>query len=532
MSYYSTARCALRRAIWILNQLFWEQLVSPIAGNVTRMGVLTIRSRIVRTPSPLLMSTLLTERTVDGAILSGNSDESWAKFTLKKGLPIDGGKRLAIENEEHTLSGFSGEIPSGYGKGVKTMLYEDNTILKVDGKTSVQRMEYHEHQADRAGHHYDLVVSGVKPKCQQFEINVVRGPCKGRYAFVTTAKGILVTSMVDNGIRIPKPDYTLRKEDLLTEIDPARVIIERKIDGSLGNAAIKDYRVMFRSHRESAETYYDKLPALEFIDNKSKFFTSRLLYPGPSLDKTVFRGELSHPEGSARVSGILNSLAPNARVIQKQRGPVKFFVWDIVRYKGRDVSSLPYSERRALYKRLVAEIRQVNKCWDVVEEMPKGMTPKEFYEHIISDPLPMGEGVVIKPIDSALPKWDKIKLTGFGYFKLAGVLPGEGKYAGTVGRLLVENPENGATGEVGSLSVPDDFRKWMWENKEDLIGQTVKVRSQEITQRGVPRAGTFIGFHNGEIDLLMAAEANAAGTNRTSKEVMYAMKSATGWRRK
>lgn len=524
---------AIRRLAWVGSQLFWKQVIPVYVGAISKVvtGALT-ENVLPKTDSPFLITQLFQVKTVDGAVLSSVLPQrAWAKYAMRKELPTNG-KILAVENEPHMADDFSGEIESGYGKGVKTLLLSDSVVLKVGGKTSVQKINYHVHDAHRAGRHYDIVVTGVLPGTKQWEVNIPRGTYAGRYAFITTPQGVLVNHMTDNGLRMPKPSYTLRKEDLLLEVDPSKVIVERKIDGSLGNAHIQGQRVAFRSHREGGDTYYDRLPAVEFLNNASPSAISRLLYPGPKLTGTVFQGELAHPDGSARVSGILNSLAPNARAIQEKRGPVRYFVWDILKYRGRDVSSKPYQERRALCEKLVADIRRVNKSWDVVERMPNGEHPRAFYDRVTKDPLPWGEGVVVKPRDIAAQKWDKMKMVGFGYFKLHDILPGEGKYVNSVGRLVVQNPENGAIGEVGSLSVPDEFRDWMWSNRQDLIGQTVKVRSQEVTARGVPRAGVFYGFHNGEVNLLMAAEAAAAGTGRDPHEVMYAMKSAAGWRRK
>jgi hypothetical protein len=519
---------------WVLNQLFWQQLFPVASGIVSQATVKTIREEVLpRTASPFITEHLLRTETIDGAVIAGLlPNKAWAKYAIPKGLPTNGQRTLAIENEPHEVNDFDGEIKDGYGKGTKTLLLSDNAIVKVEGRTSVQKLNYHIHDADRAGRHYDLVVTGVKPGTKQWELNIVRGDLKGRYAFVTTAKGILVTPMVDRGIRIPKPNYTLRQEPLLEQLDPSQVVIERKIDGSLGNAAIDDFRATFRSHRDGGETYYDKLPAVEWIKNESPFFTSRWIYPGPKISGTVFQGELVHPEGAARVSGILNSLAPNARAIQRQRGTVSYYVWDIVKLRGRDVSKLPYEQRRQLYRQLVREIRTVNKSWHCVDEMGSDETPKSFYDRVTKDPLPWGEGVVIKWRNEAASDWDKIKMAGFGYFKLVDIIEGDGKYAGSVGRILVENPTNGARGEVGSLSIPDEFRQWIWDNRDFLIGQTVKVRSQEITQRGVPRAGVLYGFHDSEVDLLMTAEASVAGTGRDPKSVVYAMKSAAGWKRK
>lgn len=547
----------VRRLAWIGNQLFWTQILPNAVGPITKPIIAAAKGKF-DTTSPYLTGNLFTSQAIDGAIREGATPtKAWAKYALPKGLPVEGGKVLAIENEPHLVNDFNGVISEGYGKGTKTLLLAQPITVKVQSKTFVGRINYHVHDADKAGLHYDLVVEGIKPGTKQWEMNIPNGPFKGRYALVTTNRGMIVTKMTDQGVVMPKPQYTLRPEEVLKDINPITHIVERKIDGSLGNAHIQDYRVAFRSHREGGETYYDRLPAIEFIQNKSPFAIARLVYPGPKLSGTVLQGELFHPDGAARVSGILNSLPANARAIQNQRGPVKFAVWNILRYKGRDVSSLPYDNRRALYERVVGEIRQVNRNWSVIEKLDYPIearralakasgpledfdewtrtcleTPLKFYERVTSDPLPYGEGIVVKPRDSVIQKWDKLKMTGFHYFKLDEILPGEGKYANSVGRLVVSNPSNGAVGEVGSLSVPDDFRLWMWNNRDDLVGQTVKVRTQEITNRGVPRAGVFYGFHNGEVDLLMQAESMAAGSDRDPKSIMYAMKSANGWRRK
>lgn len=504
----------------------------PVASGIASKTIgNAVKAKIPTSRTPFLATKILSRITVDGAVLESLTPLSaWAKYALPKGLPTEG-RVLAIENDPHLVDDFDGVIGEGYGKGRKTLLLSTTVIAKVQGRTFPAKVNYHIHEADRAGVHYDIVVEGIKPGTEQWEINIPSGSYKGRYAFIKTGPiGSIVTRMKDQGVLIPKPAYTLRKEELLPAIDLTKVIVERKIDGSLGNASVQDSRVYFRSHREGGETYYDRLPTLEFLRNESSFALSRYIYPGPNISGTVFQGELSHPDGAARVSGILNSLPQNARFIQQVRGPVRFYVWDILKYKGRDVSTWPYSERRALYERVVKEIRLVNKYWDVVEAL-KDESPKEFYERVTNDPLPWGEGIVIKPRDLSDQKWDKLKMTGFGYFKLVDILPGEGKYANNVGRLLVENTENGAKGEVGSLAVPDDFRNWMWNHRSDLVGEVVKVRSQEVTARGVPRAGVFYGFHDSDVDLLMAAEAKAAGTDRSPKEVMYAMKSAAGWRK-
>lgn len=534
----STVKRLFRKATWVARGAFWDYAIPIVAGNVTTIGTKTVIQRLSpNAPTRFATGRALVQRAVDGAVLSGPSQDAWAKYTLPKGLPGPGQKFLVIENDPHTLDDFDGIIKEGYGKGTKSLLLSETGIVKVKGLSRPGRINYHLHDAERAGQHYDLVVEGVRSGTPQWELNIPRGAYKGRYAFITTVRGMLVIPMNDEGLVVPKPSYTLRPEEFLSKINPKIHIVERKIDGSLGNAYIGENRVAFRSHREGGQTYYDRLPALEFIENNSPFLLSRVVYPRPPLNGTVLRGELAHQDGSARVSGILNSLPDNARAIQQIRGPVDYYVWDISKYKGRDVSHKAYVERRALYQQAVKEIRVLNKHWHTIEALDGSgriiETPEEFYRRVTSEPLPWGEGIVIKLMTSPTPKWDKLKMTGFGYFRLVEILPGdEGKYANSAGRLVVENTANGAKGEVGSLSVPNEYRQWMWNNREHLIGQTVKVRSQEVTLRGVPRAGVFYGFHNGEVDLLMQAESMAGGDPAGTQEMVYKLKSAAGWRKK
>ncbi len=561
----------VRQVAWVGKQLFWAQ-VFPMASNiVTKAAVDAVKVRVFpQQKSPFITGKFLQLQTVDGAVRGVTSSRAWAKYAIPKGLPEEGGRNLAIENEPHFVDDFDGEIEEGYGKGTKTLLFTGPAAVKVEGKTFIGKVNYHVHKTARSGgrEHYDIVVEGIKPGTKQWEINIPNGNLRGRYAFISAGQGTIVTRMKDQGLQIPKPDYTLRKDELLLATNPSETIVERKIDGSLGNANVQGQRVAFRSHREGGQTYYDRLPALEFIRNNSPFFFSRRLYAGPNLTGTVFQGELTHPDGSARVSGILNSLPQNARLIQQKRGDVKYAVWDILKYKGKDVSGLPYSERRALYEKAVNEIRSVNRNWSVVEMLDGEVgranldwvekngiwpakdvalmrenyekwaaenleTPKQFYERIIRDPLPMGEGVVLKPRNATAQKWDKVKITEIQHFKLDDILEGEGKYKGSAGKMVVENPANGAKGELGSLAVPDEYRQWIFDNRDFLVGQDVKARVQAMTNRGAPRAGVFLEFGSGsEADLLMAAETAAIGTDKTPHEMLYAMKSAAGWRRK
>lgn len=520
----------------------------------------TVTKALGRTPSRWLTRNLWSIRTVDGAVLGGIApSQAGAKYTLPKGLPKASSKVLAIENEPHTVDGFSGVIPAGYGKGTKTLLADETVAVKIGTKMFLSRMNYHYHEADVAGPHFDLVVADVPPGTEQWELNIPRGEFKGRYAFVKTAKGMICVPMNDEGLTLAKPPYQLKAQEFLEragrenqttilvpgrrikdvvipDLKPEQWISEQKIDGSLANFVVGKGRAVFHSHRPTGETYYDRIPQLEDLHNHSRFWTSRKLLPYPDLEGTAGTVELVHPDGVSRVAGVLNALPERAQEIQRLRGPVKAYTWELVSYKGKDVSDLPYVQRRYLAEKVVGDIRQFNSNWNMIQKAKPGENPVAFYNRIALLPLPYGEGVVVK--DATAPAgetWFKVKQVDFADLELIEVLPGSGKYAESVGRLLVRNPENGALGEVGSFAITDEQRDWIWQHRDLVHGATVKVRVQELTSRGAPRAGVFMGFHEGkgntEAGLMMYSESLAGGDQEQMMRTKYALIAAQGWRR-
>ena len=462
-----------------------------------------IQSLLPVPTTPWASAALVSEKTIDGAIVGGFAARAGAKYAIPKGLPQQGSRALAIENEPHEVDGYSGEITEGYGKGTKTLLADETVIVKIAGKSLVSRMNYHVHDADRAGLHYDLVVRDVPPGTKEWELNIPRGPYKGRFAFRETERGMMVIPMKDRGVALPKPDYNLRSEDWLKSLpasDTRNYVIERKYDGSLSNTEISEsYRAAFRSHREGGETYYDRLPALEFLTNQSPFATLRILDPGPNLAGTIIKGELVHKDGVSRVSGILNSHPEKARIVQEKRGPVEFYAWDVVRIKNRDVSKLPEWQRRELLESLVQQIRMYNKHWHIAERYD-GNDPITFYHQIVSDSrgLPYSEGIVLKPREDPVGgRWLKVKNRDFTDLVVVSISPSPPgtKYSSSAAVMVMEDPRTGTQGEVGSFAISDAERQWIYDHKDELIGAVAKVSVQEMTDAGAPRAGIFHGWH-------------------------------------
>jgi hypothetical protein len=403
---------------------------------------------LLGTPEPLgtrqlALNRALQKKAVDGALLTGpRTCKEYAKFTLKKGLPTKQRPRaMAIENAPHSVDDFDGVIKEGYGKGEKRLIYSGNGVITVRRSRQLGRINVHEHDAEKAGFHYDFVAEGVEPHTNSFEVNVPNGALKGRYAFrqVFEENRYLVVRMKDESALVAKPDIHLKSPDFLKTLRESGrpVSVEWKDDGSLANVAIHNLRAVYRSHRPEGEPYYDKLPAIEDLHNRSPVWLARTLFPGPEQEGTVLRGELHHPDGAARVGGILNALPEKSMRIQQERGPVEFYAWDIAKFKGGDVSQTPYGQRRELYEGVIEEVRLFNRHLHVVAAMPEGGDPVEFYRAIINDPrgLPWSEGVVVKYRDSA-DQWFKVKANDTLDVKVVRCIEGAGKFAGSLGAMV------------------------------------------------------------------------------------------------
>jgi len=500
---------------------------------------------LLGTPEPLgtqhlALNRVLRRKSTDGALLAGpRMPNEYAKFTLKKGLPTEQRpKAMAIENQPHSVDDFDGTIREGYGKGGKRLIYSGVGVITVAGSRQLGKINVHEHNAKRAGFHYDFVAAGVDPHTESFEVNIPNGALKGRYAFRQTFENnqYLVVRMKDQSVIVAKPDIHLKPPEFLVTLRQSGrpVTVEWKDDGSLTNVAIHNLRAVYRSHRPEGEPYYDKLPAIEDLRNRSPVWLARRLFPGPEQEGTVLRGELHHPDGAARVGGILNALPEKSIRIQQERGPVEFYAWDIAKFKGKDLSQMPYGQRRELYEAVVAEIRLFNRHLHVVPAMPEDGDPVEFYRAIIHDPrgLPWSEGVIVKYRDAA-DDWFKAKANDTLDVKVIRCLEGAGKFAGSLGAMVVEGP-TGVESEIGSFQLTNEQRRWIWQHRDLLTGQIAEVRALTVNESGAIRAGVFVRFHptKSEQGLLLYSESLAGSTDPDmSRPMMYRLKSSAGWRR-
>lgn len=122
-------------------------------------------------------------------------------------------------------------------------------------------------------------------------------------------------------------------------------------------------------------------------------------------------------------------------------------------------------------------------------------TPKDVQKAAKSYIKDGFEGAVLKDMDSCyafrrMKDWTKIKQFDTSDYKVVGIEEGKGKFLGTFGKFLVRGPKGKVSG-VGS-GISNAQRAEFWKLGKKLIGKTIEVKHQGVSQDGGLRFPTFV----------------------------------------
>lgn len=140
-----------------------------------------------------------------------------------------------------------------------------------------------------------------------------------------------------------------------------------------------------------------------------------------------------------------------------------------------------YRERRELMSKFAysASVRLV--------ESFGGITPNDAFRRFVSQGF---EGAMVKDVDAPYSQgkrsnaWLKVKAVDAEDCPVVSVHEGEGRLAGTMGHVVVEN--NGRLVRVGG-GFTDEQRRTIWENRDTVIGSFLEVTFQSRTPDGSMR---------------------------------------------
>ena len=394
---------------------------------------------------------------------------SWAIPTR---LPGPGEAIWAIQQPTHTIEymDFEGEIPAGYGAGG----------VKLHERAPAE-------------------VLNATPGHISFNLYDSRGPRE----FVLHRIGDTMWKFMNRtptraALNVPegKPDYK--------QIDPEHVqfgndaqVMSAKIDDSHNLFVFPNAgkRVRVFSHRVPKRSGHDT----NLIEHTDKVPELRMVTVPSGMGDSVFRGGVYaiHPKtGKATdahiLGGLLNSDVWASREKQKEHGELRSVLYDVERYRGKDVSKAPYAQKLALLRKVVEAIPAFHLPPMAFDERSK----RRLLSDIGSGKLPhTKEGVVLWDLKEGKPP-TKVKFKKEHDVYVRRFFAGEGKYRGrgVGGFEYSHTPEGPIVGKVGT-GLSDALRSDMHQHPERYLGAVGVVEAMERYKGGALRAPAFKNWH-------------------------------------
>jgi hypothetical protein len=388
-------------------------------------------------------------------------DKNIAHSWVIKSLPGEQTRILAIRQPTHTTKymDFEGKIESGYGKGTVKKVYDkDVHVLYANDKK-------------------------IKMVLPEGEFTMLK-PEK----FKDTDWLMIRNKPIKNPIT-DKPQYKVITKPL--DFSDKNKVLQPKVDGA---NAIFDLRseAMNRiySYRTSKKT---GMP----IDHSHQVPGLRDLEIPKSLDGTVLRGELyatknGKPLPAETIGGILNSKLDESLKKQKELGKLKPYIFDIVKYKGKDVSEEPYAAKYDLLKSVQKKLPQLR----VAETAFTSSAKQKLVDAIKSGNHPKTvEGVIEWDLTKSTGDPKKLKFRDTHDVYIREIFPAisgvSGKEKDEAGGFKYSWTKNGPI--VGNVGTGFDKlkRQDMWKNKNNYVGKVARVKSQQKYKSGSLRAPSF-----------------------------------------
>jgi len=204
------------------------------------------------------------------------------------------------------------------------------------------------------------------------------------------------------------------------------------------------------------------------------------------------RGQVVPPQ---ELGGLLNATIEHSLAKQKETGvSIKNMLYDI-QQRGKeqiDPAVTPYAERRKMIQEIMQHLPQ--DTFGLSEEATTPETAQKLWQSILDKQHPLThEGVVIHPPTG---KPIKAKPMEESDVHITDVFPGAGRLQGTSAGGFGYSLEPGGdrVGEVGT-GLTDELRRQLWTDRDDYVGRTARIRSQEQHPSGAWRAPSLIAMH-------------------------------------
>jgi hypothetical protein len=399
---------------------------------------------------------------------------SWAIPKAK--LPEAGERLLAVQQplHEYSYKDFEGDIKEGYGKGT-VKLDKQGKVLVTDKTDSAIYLTI---ISDR----YPTRLVLIRPK----EWN--------------SKDWLLINNTPTKPIDYQK--IHMKQLHGLSEIErflekhkDQRIFASPKIDGAHVIVVIKNGKLDVYSYRIS------KVHGANIIHTERIFTIIPRVPLANKYDGTILKGELYGIYKNDRsvvpvniLSGILNSNIYKSYLDMLKRGIVlKIGLFDIYQYGKQyiDPENVSYQDRIKLLEEILDNLDKSR--FEIIYPVEGKDEIIKLWHSVSSKQHPLTEeGIVIYP-EKGLPL--KVKSLKEKDVYIRDIYRGTGKYENAAGGFMYSlTPDGPIVGNVGT-GFDDEFRKELWENKEDYIGRRARVKFIEQLPSGALRAPVFLSLH-------------------------------------
>jgi len=494
-----------------------------------------------------------TTKHYDMRLQEGKNAHSW----VIRSLPGEKNKLLAIQQPTHRSEylNFEGTIESGYGAGTVKKVYDEKvkvleasndkikmimpegtfTMIKPKGfgdknwlmikNSSFKQTKHaafidelekiasgHIKQASRRRKVRFTIAQQAKDPFLGFAPNDPENRLRIAYADALNAtkqklEELKRSNMYISGIKkrlgpiikigsIHDAVTTKPKYKVINDVDYSddTKVLQPKIDGShsvfalnpKGKNEIYSYRTSKRTGEQIDHT--DQVPYL------------RDLRIPKSLSGTVLRGELfgktdGKPMAAEQVGGILNASVNKSLEKQKELGKLQPYIYDIVKFKGKDVSNEPYAVKFDLLKKIESQVPALRVADTAFTEKQKQRLVNSIKLGKHPDTK---EGVVQWDVRQESGNPAKLKFRDNYDVYIRSVYPAidkSGKEKNEAGGFEYSlTPKGKIVGNVGT-GFDRPMKKDMLKNPEDYIGLVARVKSQQQFASGALRAPAYYDMH-------------------------------------
>ena len=212
----------------------------------------------------------------------------------------------------------------------------------------------------------------------------------------------------------------------------------------------------------------------------------------PGLKGTVLDGEVTYLGRMVNaVTSVMGSTPERAFQLQEEQGRLKYVLWDVLFYMGKDVRNWSQKTRREILDEIYANYFREDPNFHKVKIFHKAKF--DLLKKIIEDG---GEGTVLKDPFSAYGKgWIKIKKVKEDSVVIMDYTQGKGKYSDMIGAIRFGQYVGGELVEFGQCSgITDELRLELTKKGKAYVGQVMDIKFQERFESGKFREPRFLRF--------------------------------------